>query len=348
MLQTRRSITGVAHCCVGLLMLAACEHSAAFVAAPVLPLGPANTSGDVRLTFNPDQDYWPTWTEDAKGILYSYAQGAGHTDNDRCIGLLPAAGGTQIWSLCDTRVGQEDSSHSFSGAALGADGRLLYEEIVSRLGNIGSPDRMVVWLADTAAPFSRRMLATLPVFIGGTSVGVLKDVVWTAPDQFIALGADFQVVVANQPEPHLTDTVFTPLMVVHGTITPAGLTLIPIDGTIGAGGYSLVDGGSTVVFSKGLSIEQVPVTGGTPVTLATLPTVGSGTILGLTCTLRSCFVVTTEQQVSVTLANGSVVSGPNGGTVFGVPHVSPTSGLVVMEKGRKPGTDLYLFQGLLP
>ena len=39
---------------------------------PIPAVGPFNTGTDVRLTLNPDQDYWPAWTDDGRGILYAF------------------------------------------------------------------------------------------------------------------------------------------------------------------------------------------------------------------------------------------------------------------------------------
>ncbi len=99
----------------------ACSHSSPVSVTDPARLGPFGSGTDVQVTFNPGQDYWPAYTEDGGGVLYQYSQ-PGRFDDDRCIGLLPAAGGTQIWHLCDNRVSQVDSANSFSAYALGMTG----------------------------------------------------------------------------------------------------------------------------------------------------------------------------------------------------------------------------------
>ena len=48
-----------------------CDHSDPIsYTSPVL--GPVASGSNVQLTFNPDQDYWPTWTADGRGILYAF------------------------------------------------------------------------------------------------------------------------------------------------------------------------------------------------------------------------------------------------------------------------------------
>ena len=54
------------------LLLLACTHSDSFITPPAQTLGPISAGADVQLTFNVDQDYWPAWTQDGRGILYSF------------------------------------------------------------------------------------------------------------------------------------------------------------------------------------------------------------------------------------------------------------------------------------
>src|SRR5579862_9420510 len=106
------------------VMLLACTHSDAFI-TPGQAVGPFTSGADVQLTLNPDQDYWPTWTADGRGILYSFVD-PGSTFLHRCMGLLPAAGGSRLWQWCDNRATQLDSSSSFTAYALSSSGALLY------------------------------------------------------------------------------------------------------------------------------------------------------------------------------------------------------------------------------
>ena len=47
------------------------------------------------------------------------------------MGILPAAGGSRIWQLCDDRAVRADSVTSFTAYALATDGRLLYAEAIA-------------------------------------------------------------------------------------------------------------------------------------------------------------------------------------------------------------------------
>ena len=231
------------------LVLLGCGHSDAFT--PVLPtVGPFSTGDDVRLTFNGDQDYWPTWTGDGRGILYAFVNPAAPgipAGRHRCLGILPAAGGTRIWQWCDDRATEADSTTSFTAYALGTDGRLLYVEAVAPANSASFPRQVTLWLADTAAPLNRTALLTVPAALAG--VTWLADLAWTGPNSFIALGQVFASF------PHCStcfssDSLFADSsqigglraasgIVVIGTITGGQATLQAVSGTEGAAGYSL-------------------------------------------------------------------------------------------------------------
>ncbi|HEY8062881.1 MAG TPA: hypothetical protein VID74_08790, partial [Gemmatimonadales bacterium] len=85
---------------IAALALTGCGHSDAFVPANST-LGPFNTGTDIRLTLNPEQDYWPAWTDDGRGILYAFVNSVepGIANRHRCMGMLPGGGGSRVWQL---------------------------------------------------------------------------------------------------------------------------------------------------------------------------------------------------------------------------------------------------------
>ena len=364
--------------------LQGCGHSDAFVPANST-VGPFNTGTDVRLTLNPDQDYWPTWTDDGHGILYAFVNpvGAGIAANrHRCMGILPATGGSRIWQLCDDRAVRADSLTSFTAYALGTDGRLLYAEAVAPTNNPSFPQQITLWLADTAHPLNRTALLTLPAAL--PSVTWLADITWTGPNSFIALGQVF----ASFPHCSVCfsqDSIFmnAPGTVVVGTIAGDHATLQPVAGTGGATGYSLAEGGASIVFIRkdDAQIYKVPVGGGTAVGTQTgaIPQ-----LVGVSCKGSTCLVATD----ALTFSNGdvgppifpSVATGPkelravslSGGAtqvirslgtspaipIIAVPKISPASGDVVVQIGGVWGhlqtntgvgnSDLHLYPAIVP
>jgi hypothetical protein len=296
--------------CILVASLLACEHSESFV--PVLPvvdgLAPAD---DLQLTYNSDQDYWPTWTADGQAILYAFVD-----PNDvqhRCLGLIRPDGGTRMWEMCHRDAVYRDSSSSFGGYALDARGQLLYTEAVGRAitGFVipvqAAPVEVTLWLADTTRPFTRTALLTFPLHVDGIAISWLADIAWTGPDTFIALGQ--QAIVQGHcpatplsPAPicEFSDTVFGSQdigdagAVVRGTINGGHVTLHVVAGTNGATGYSLAQDGSSIVFTMkdDAHLYSIPIAGGSPsIAGPATPAFRPGyQLLGIACKLSTCIV----------------------------------------------------------
>ena len=371
-------MSGRKHVVWSVIVLLGCGHSDGF-ANPATPIGPFNTGADIRLTLNSNQDYWPTWTEDGRGILYSYVDVVAGSQH-RCLGLLPAAGGTRIWQLCDERATQTDSVNSFLAYALGADGRLLYAEAVSRSGaGSTAPSETTVWLADSAAPFRRRALLTLPTFAGTTPVSWLADISWTGSTTFIALAQDFSA-LGHCFNCAPIDTIFYGQAVVRGAITETGATLQVVSGTTGATSYSLAENGASMVFTRrdDRRLFRVPAAGGTVTSVGIVSPNGGAQLLGVSCRGSICVVAVDPVTLSTATPNGVVFGQLNPGAtelraislttgvgqvirttagLVATPQISPVTGDLVAQVGggfghlqtfTSSGSDLHLYQGLVP
>jgi hypothetical protein len=362
----RRAVPGT------LLFAMACAHSPPTAVTNPARLGPSSNGADIQLTFNTGEDYWPTYTEDGQGILYQYSQPGDPADN-RCIGLLPAGGGTRLWSLCDTRVTQVDSVHSFAAYALGDDGRLLYLEAVSPI-HAEAPLETALWLADSAHPFQRRLLTALPARIGDSVVDWLSDARWTGPTTFVALAQG----LSGEAHCHFCtadDTIFTGLYVVTGTITSSGVTLAEVQGTEGATEFGVSSSSGTILYSKAtdLMIHEVQTAGGTPTTDGSLPTSPGRTILGLSCVAARCVAATSAVSLppggpvsagggllwSVDLTSQAVtqLAEPTANILWASAQLAPNGHDVVLQVNGALGnqrltgdtrSDLHLLQGVVP
>jgi uncharacterized protein (DUF697 family) len=357
---------------LALLAVLACGHSDGFEVPPPQSLGPNTTGPDVQLTFNTDQDYWPTWTQDGRGILYSFVS-PGSTASHRCLGILPAAGGSRIWEMCDNRAVRRDTVSSYTAFALDNTGRLLFVEAVGRTGLLGSfPAHIRLYVADTAAPYVRTLLDTIPVAgdaIGSTvTVSWLSDLAWTSVSAFIALGqqyGDTAVSPCNNPFP-CRDSTFAPNgVVLRGTIGGGLATLAAVAGTEGAAGYSLAESGATVAFiTRGHDLYKVPIGGGPRITVGTVSTDPASTLLGVTCRGTSCLVASTfstgpAQLIAVSLVSGQAqVVRTTTMPFVATPMLSPVTHDVVVQAGgvfghvatrsNNPGSNLFLYQGIFP
>lgn len=338
-----------------------CSHSESFGTGVDAVTVPFSTAPPVRLTYNAADNYWPSWTEDGRGIIYSYSYTLPDTHaDDRCVGLLPPSGGTRLWQMCDERREHADSADSFTGVAIGTDGRLIYMEMSTRRGSGGlsgvnqPPQTRALWLADTAFPFQRRKLLDMSfgLSLNGIFFNALGDTRWLGSSSFIALaakqGTDFNP----------WDSTLTGMAVVRGEITTAGVTLSIVPGTEGVQAYSLAENGvSLVIWRAGLSLERVPAAGGTATTVATLPSLPGMHITGLTCQATTCLVSASRSPTPGTIGlirRAWRVSLPTGESVettiniVGFPRISPVSTDIVGYDNITLRGSLFLYQGLLP
>jgi hypothetical protein len=348
---------------LSLFLMWGCGHTAPFTSDEIEYQGPFGTGDVIRLTFNSGADYAATWSADGKGILYTFAD-PGRVDHDRCLGLLRAGGSNRILTLCDNRPGHADSAETITSAALSEDGELLY--LVGASPPVGQlPARITLFQADTATPFNRRALVSLPSDVGGgLRPNWLLDVTWVGPDEFLAMATDLTL-VPQCAGCLLRDTIFIPLGVVRGTIGGNGAVMELVQGTLGASHYAVADGGTNIVISNGLTLSKLPLGGGALTTLTTLPTTFSKRIDDISCRGNACVVLTYEQQLEpepppphfvdlwkllrISTAGGAATTLTQS---FSTPwlqaKVSPTGSDVVVRQGQFRTGDLHLFRNLLP
>jgi hypothetical protein len=255
--------------------ITACGHSDAFELHPAV--GPASSGPDVQLTYNTEQDYWPTLTEDRSAVLYAFIDASQSNSvfrKHRCMGLMPVAGGTRSWEYCDNRPSQADSSSSFTAFALGLDGRLLYVESVAPTKIAFAGGTRTLWLADSAHPSRRTALATLPLYFGADTVTDFAEMRWIGPSDFLALGQKWEI--ANHCFNCDTyDSIYVGVNIVHGTITGSTAAITRIAGTDSASALAVTDDGS-IVFTRRHSPTLYTIPLGGMVTRQAISVGGSG------------------------------------------------------------------------
>jgi hypothetical protein len=339
------------------LLLLGCTHSDAFVVPPIATLGPYGTGPDVQLTFNPDQNYWPTWTQDGRGVLYAFVDGESATPpNHRCLGLLPAAGGSRLWQLCDNRAVRNDSLSSYVGYALDSAGRLLLAEATAPANAFADLPRVTLWLADTSTPYVRTRLLSLPQTVSGFTLTWLSEIRWTGVNTFIALGQQFGAAPhCNMCDcnPCPRDSIFGDGgMVVTGTIVGGVATLQAVAGTDSATSYSLAENGGSIVYTRhhDLRLFKVPIGGGTPVptpiqrTVADTAALMAGELVGVSCKGSTCVVASDDIDLTDAYSSpfciGNICQGyggfhaPLGNSQMQLLSVSLTSGATqVLQAG---------------
>jgi hypothetical protein len=305
-------------------------------------VGPSSSGPDVLLTLNPQQNYWPTLTDDSSAVLYQFIDVnlGSSAPRHRCMGLLPVAGGTRFWQWCDTRATESDSSSSYAAYAMGRDGRLLYvETLTPALFPFQAPDTKL-WLADSAAPFRRRRLATFPVIVGDSTVNWLADLEWTGPRTFIGLGQQY-LPEAGPP----IDSVYRGEFVLRGTIADQGATLVAVPGTAGATSYSFAEGGASIIFTRidNTNLLKVPAAGGVPEIAASATSRSGVQLFGVSC--RNSICATAVGPARLSPLTGSTE--PVGGGQFELRSISLSTGTgsTVLSRNQVISSPLLLASG---
>lgn len=152
------------HAPLALAFLAtACGHEAPLKPGAYPPNQPAGTGALVRVTFNPGVDLGPSWLPDGHGFLYTVER-IDRDDLDRCLALLPAAGGTIEREICDRIPAADDSVDAYTAAAVSSDGRLAYVRATASL-SVGwpvAPYAQQLVAAPMDHPDRARVLQTIP------------------------------------------------------------------------------------------------------------------------------------------------------------------------------------------
>ena len=319
--------------------LLACSHTDPVATVDVPREGPFGAASPVRLTLNPGQDLFPTYSDDGASILYTY-EAVGRRDHDRCIGILPAAGGTRLAEICETRPGSADSTDAVTSGALDSSGRLLFLQATSRIG-AGLPHNTRLRLSDTTYGTAPRTLLTFPLNVGGAAIDWLTNIRWTGDNTFLALGQLMTLVPLGGAA---RDTVFFTVAVFRGTISGQTATLAPIDGTGGVNGYAVSDDGTAVIVASGAPVGRVPITGGPRVPI---PLAGMSTFSDVDCQRGQCIGLSNNVLWGFPEAGGTPVQLNVSSVPFwSVPRLSPLNGDVVLATAFA-ARDLYLFRGLL-
>ena len=142
------------------ILLAACSHEKLFTQDDfgqdtTLTRGPGR-----QLTFNLGTDRTPAWRPDGSGILYMFEE-ISASPRDRCLGELPATGGTVHNIICPVTVESLDSLDTFYEPAVGPNGKLLFLREASPPDGITAISSALV-LADESDPLAATVIQSYP------------------------------------------------------------------------------------------------------------------------------------------------------------------------------------------
>jgi hypothetical protein len=189
-----------------LLAAFACDHPAPPEPVDYPPSGPFNTDSPRQLTFSPGPDLSPAWLPDGSGIIYQFEH-LDQIDGDRCLGILPAAGGTLRQEICNNTVAGDDSTDAYGDAAVSRAGQIFFSRASDawRLHNL-APAVEDIAVAPLAAPGMAQPVRTLPYTVAGgrTHYAVAQTrwlgdsaVVYVAQNVFYIRGVGYDTVRAG-------------------------------------------------------------------------------------------------------------------------------------------------------
>lgn len=98
-----------------LLLAAGCAHGDSFTYTYDGNDGPLDPGPPVRLTYSPREDQYAGWAPNGSGLVYTFVD-AGSGSGDRCLGLMPPAGGQITVVRCSATDGADDSTDSYNEA----------------------------------------------------------------------------------------------------------------------------------------------------------------------------------------------------------------------------------------
>ncbi len=178
-----------------LLLLASvgCGHTEPFSTTPPGTNVPFDLGPPARLTVNQGPDRSAAWLPDGSGILYS-SQQLGRRDNDVCLALIPATGGSQRQLTCDLSPTGADSADAIESPAPSADGRVAFVARASRIQAI-TPENTSISIGTLPNPADRTRVQSIPYTIpGGPLHSGASQLRWLTPDLLLYLAerVDYQ------------------------------------------------------------------------------------------------------------------------------------------------------------
>lgn len=172
-----------------LLLAAACGHQDPFPPGDSPDNDPRSTIPPIRLTLSLGEDLAPAWLADGSGIAYSFARET-RFSTDRCLGELPAGGGTRRVEKCVVSGPDLDSTHALGPVALGP-GRLAAWVDARSLRGRTAPDKASIRVGTLAHGDSGAPVRTLPYPApSGNLHATATHLGWLSRDLLAYIGAD--------------------------------------------------------------------------------------------------------------------------------------------------------------
>jgi hypothetical protein len=200
----------------------ACEHSAPFgpVASESGPFAPAPE----RLTFNIQFDQLFGFTTDGSEIFYTFCEdfkaeaippcGERRQPDitvvftDRCLGALPATGGSRVHERCGSAHADQDSLKQYRGGTRLADGSLVFIYDARRMSASFSLSP-ALYVLRPGAPAPVQILAYTPKV---DDLGIPSRILAAGGQRVVTLGGDGAELITINHDNTVTRVAIPPLM----------------------------------------------------------------------------------------------------------------------------------------
>jgi hypothetical protein len=229
-----------------LLAATACAHTDPYPIGTEPSDGPFDPSPPVQITFNATQDLQPSWLPDQSGVIYAFEL-TGEAPVDRCLGVLPAGGGTRRAEKCFPRDLRKDSIDALQSPAAGKGGRVAWVESHA-VANHTPPDQLAIRVGSLTATDTGRIIRGFPYLAGSGLVhATATHLAWLSPDTLAYLGRD--VTYTASCVGCKIDSLLIGGDIVLLDVSDPALTPILVAGTTGANSLAADSDGRTVYYT---------------------------------------------------------------------------------------------------
>lgn len=214
------------------LCLVACSHAEPFPdgANPAAET-PRSGTPPVQFTFSPVPDLSPNWSPDGSALLYSFVRRDSAQVPNRCIGLLPANGGSRLGERCSSTRLSTDSLTALMEPAMSPDGQIAWVQTGTLRVRVPS-DHTELMLGTLERNSPARVLVTFPyVTTSGQTHMTATSLRWLTSTRLAYIGTDLLYTAACKICKLDTLTVGREIAIIDLTANPAPLV---VAGTTGA------------------------------------------------------------------------------------------------------------------